>query len=184
MNINLEQFVGQNVTVILRSGSTRTGDIQRTSSTQWPYRLEAEGQDYCETYTLEGRVWGTKEFPSDIVSIRLATSPSFDCPNLKELETQREKLVAQMENLDQKIAEAKKKVLPEGFDRHYALRYLDNPQDRVSLGLAFTWRKTVQGHDHWSDIRQGRHELTFEDIAWIQKWVIQSLLEEQESGES
>lgn len=184
MNVNLEQFVGKNVTVILRSGSTKTGKIQRSTSTRWPYRFEAEDQDYCETHTLEGGVWGGREYPSDIVSIRLATSLSLDCPNLKELEAQREKLMAQMESLDQKIAEAKKKVLPEGFDRYHALRYLDNPQDKVSLDLAFVWRKTVQGHDHWSDISQGRHELTFEDIAWIQKWVINSLLQEQESGES
>lgn len=183
MTIDLNQFVGEKVTVVLRSGSTKTGKIQRTASSNWPYRLK--GEDICETYTQEGSVWQQgRECPSDIVAIRMETSLSLDRSNLEKLQAQREQLVAQMESLDQKIAEAKKKVLPEDFDRYHALRYLDNPQDKVSLDFAFVWRKTPQGHDHWFDISQDRRKLTFEDIVWIQKWVIQSLLSERESEES
>jgi hypothetical protein len=47
--------------------------------------------------------------------------------------------------------------------------------DIFSLFVSFNFAKTPQGDQYWRDIYTGKTNLSFGDMIFIQKWVIQSL---------
>jgi hypothetical protein len=59
--------------------------------------------------------------------------------------------------------------IPRGFVVDDACKSLTNPK---CLEWAFSWFYTPQGWTYWSDICNGKTELSKDDILQIQKWII------------
>jgi hypothetical protein len=62
---------------------------------------------------------------------------------------------------------------PDSFDAFYAKKVLEG--NISCLGNSFTFADTPQGEQHWRDIYDGKTHLSFGDMIFIQKWIIQSL---------
>ena len=60
-----------------------------------------------------------------------------------------------------------------GFNAIYAKKVLKG--DVSALGQSFSFSGTPQGDEYWRDIFTGKTNLSFGDMIFIQKWVIQSL---------
>jgi hypothetical protein len=63
--------------------------------------------------------------------------------------------------------------VPIGFKSYYAKKVLKG--DVSALGQSFSFAHTPQGDKYWRDIFTGKTNLSFGDMIFIQKWVIQSL---------
>ena len=63
--------------------------------------------------------------------------------------------------------------VPDSFKVSRAKEVLNG--DISCLIAVFTFRKTPQGEQYWRDIYNGKTHLSFGDMIFIQKWVIQSL---------
>ena len=61
--------------------------------------------------------------------------------------------------------------LPGAFSSHKAKKVLKG--DVSALGLSFGFADTPQGDKYWRDIFTGKTNLSFGDMIFIQKWVIQ-----------
>jgi hypothetical protein len=61
--------------------------------------------------------------------------------------------------------------LPGAFSSHKAKKVLKG--DVSALGLSFGFADTPQGDEYWRDIFTGKTHLSFGDMIFIQKWVIQ-----------
>jgi hypothetical protein len=61
--------------------------------------------------------------------------------------------------------------VPIGFESYYAKKVLQG--DVSALGLSFSFANTPQGDEYWRDIFTGKTHLSFGDMIFIQKWVIQ-----------
>ena len=62
---------------------------------------------------------------------------------------------------------------PDSFNVFYAKEVLEG---RIScLSSSFNFIDTPQGVQYWKDIYDGKAHLSFGDIIFIQKWIIQSL---------
>jgi hypothetical protein len=59
-----------------------------------------------------------------------------------------------------------------GFNAFYAKKVLKG--DVSALGQSFSFSGTPQGDKYWRDIFTGKTNLSFGDMIFIQKWVIQS----------
>ena len=59
-----------------------------------------------------------------------------------------------------------------GFNAIYAKKVLKG--DVSALGLSFGFADTPQGDKYWRDIFTGKTNLSFGDMIFIQKWVIQA----------
>lgn len=62
--------------------------------------------------------------------------------------------------------------LPGAFSSHKAKKVLKG--DVSALVLSFGFADTPQGDEYWRDIFTGKTHLSFGDIIFIQKWVIQA----------
>jgi hypothetical protein len=62
--------------------------------------------------------------------------------------------------------------VPIGFDSYNAKKVLKG--DVSALGLSFGFADTPQGDKYWRDIFTGKTNLSFGDMIFIQKWVIQA----------
>ena len=62
--------------------------------------------------------------------------------------------------------------LPGAFSSHKAKKVLKG--DVSALGLSFGFADTPQGDKYWRDIFTGKTNLSFGDMIFIQKWVIQA----------
>lgn len=62
--------------------------------------------------------------------------------------------------------------VPDGFNAIYAKKVLKG--DISYLGQSFDFSGTPQGDKYWWDIYTGKTNLSFGDMIFIQKWVIQS----------
>ena len=62
--------------------------------------------------------------------------------------------------------------VPMGFNAIYAKKVLKG--DVSALGQSFGFSSTPQGDQYWRDIFNGKTNLSFGDMIFIQKWVIQS----------
>lgn len=62
--------------------------------------------------------------------------------------------------------------VPGAFSSHKAKKVLKG--DVSALGLSFGFADTPQGDKYWRDIFTGKTHLSFGDMIFIQKWVIQS----------
>jgi outer membrane murein-binding lipoprotein Lpp len=63
--------------------------------------------------------------------------------------------------------------VPDSFNAFYAKKVLKGDISR--LNYTFTFTETPQGEQYWKDIYTGKTNLSFGDMIFIQKWVIQSL---------
>jgi hypothetical protein len=63
--------------------------------------------------------------------------------------------------------------LPGAFSSHKAKKVLKG--DVSALGLSFGFADTPQGDEYWRNIFTGKTKLSFGDMIFIQKWVIQSV---------
>ena len=62
--------------------------------------------------------------------------------------------------------------VPGGFNVYPAKKVLKG--DISYLGQSFVFSTTPQGEKYWCDIYEGKTQLSFGDMIFIQKWVIQS----------
>jgi hypothetical protein len=63
--------------------------------------------------------------------------------------------------------------VPDSFNAFYAKKVLEG--NISSLIASFTFADTPQGVQYWRDIYDGKTHLSFGDMIFIQKWIIQSL---------
>jgi len=63
--------------------------------------------------------------------------------------------------------------VPDSFDAFYAKDVLEG--NISSLVASFHFVETPQGVQYWKDISYGKTHLSFGDMIFIQKWIIQSL---------
>jgi len=103
----------------------------------------------------------------------------------QELETKVKELQEEIERLKKEEEEEKGNKLPEGFDRMYALKFLET-YSCLDLQRSFLWKSTIQGHDYWHNIyhSSGRNSkyvvVSDKAIIQIQKWVILSFQGDQQ----
>lgn len=91
---------------------------------------------------------------------------------LKELNQKRDQLKQQLAEVEEEIKIAEDRFVPNNFVLQDVLDFLDNPDDKENLNVAFEWASTPQGQYYWLSIYNGDSELTSNDIIQIQKWVI------------
>lgn len=101
----------------------------------------------------------------------------------QELENKIKELQEEVQRLKQ---EEKENQLPENFDRNMTIMFLENPSFGA-LDKAFLWYTAPQGELYWSDIADQlvcnkEYKVPNEAIIQLQKWMIQSFLEEYESS--
>ena len=170
MKIDLSQFVGKKVDVVLRSGKILYSvTVSFYNSSLFPY--EIDGETYKKDGHWEHTIYLGSVLPAeeDIVKIKLSTMKKYE-----QIENQIAGLQKEVERLKN---EEKKEKLPECFNRKYTIAVLNG--NLSSLGHAFRWSSTPQGLMHWERIQSGLEVLTNEDIIQLQKWVILSYQQEE-----
>ena len=165
MTIDLSQFLGKKVDVVLRNGNIfYSVTVSAWNNLSFQYKINEQ------TYKRDGSWENVFLNENDIVKIELSTMKKYE-----KLEGQIAELQKEVERL--KKEEEEKDKLPESFLRKRTLEVLNgNPS---SLAFAFTWKSTPQGLLYWTNIARGYEDLTSEDIIQLQKWVILSYQQQE-----
>jgi hypothetical protein len=152
--VDLSQYLGKNVEVVLRSGDVFTGMILRS-------RLPYGNHPFMfndDTYTKTGNLYVDLRMSQyDIISIRIID----DGDSCEEMKQKLQELHLKMERMQKEIESlrsVKKQSLPEDFRRKDCLKLLGNEVSVTALGFAFRWGRTPQGFVYWSDICKGLKE--------------------------
>ena len=98
----------------------------------------------------------------------------------QELESKIEELQQEVDRLKK---EEKQNELPDGFDRRFCIRFLEN-FDCCDLSGSFVWKDTPQGYDYWNKMHdkiycEPDYEVPQEAIIYIQSLIIKSYQQEE-----
>lgn len=159
--IDLSQYVGKQITALLRDGSHVTGVVSKYTSESYPFIFNEE------TYTQEGRWWTQRSQGHDmdivvINEIKPAVAES-GAPTLSELEVRKAQLEVELEEVERQIRVASG---PDGFSASEVFNFLQTGA-RESASLMFNWNSTPQGYEHWQAIRTGDKKLSREDVEYL-----------------
>ena len=157
--IDLSQYVGKQITALLRDGSHVTGVVSKSTSECYPFIFNEE------TYIASGAYRKSSPDDLDIIAIEEIKPAVAEngAPTLSELEVRKTQLEAELEEVERQIRVANG---PEGFSASEVFNFL-HTEGRESVSLMFQWNSTPQGYEHWQAIRAGDKKLSREDVEYL-----------------
>jgi hypothetical protein len=173
MSVDLSKYVGQEVEITYQNGETEVCKVIKDKI----YTAFA----YCvgdTHYTKDGYSWYSRNY-SEIVKVTPISKPM---KKYEQLEQQVKEMQAEIERLKKEKEEKEQNKLPKAFDREHALSFLKKP-NCTDLSNMFYWDSTPQGASYWvkvcNDLTDRWSDYVLDEvITQIQKWVIESYIQE------
>ena len=171
-NINLQQHLGEEITVLLRDGSLVTGVVEKASASNG----FSPGVDTTHPYCLTGNSYaypchGQRKLPSeddkDIIQILIKGEGSIS--QLWEIESEIERLTEKAEKLRKEL-----RGFPWGFSIKDAEEYLDSGSLQ-SFTRAVNSISSAEGADILTRVtstNSGKATLTAQDQATFLRWMV------------
>lgn len=155
--IDLSQYVGKQITALLRDGSRLTGVVSKSTSENYPFFFNGE------TYTASGVYINSRPDDLDIITIKeiKPTVAEIEVPTLSWIEVRKAQL--ELEKVERQILVASG---PHGFSASEVFNFLQTGE-RESVSLMFQWNSTPQGYGHWQAIWTGDKKLSREDVEYL-----------------